>query len=110
MNPYYDVNDRPNEVGLFSLGGLSDYRGSYEFHIMLVVQHAPSGRIFYAEDAGCSCPTPFEDFYFASPEGTNLQEIKIGDSFMSFQREVESFPASQEERDDLLSRVKAALK
>lgn len=110
MNPYYDTNDRPNEVGLVKLGELDEADLCYEYNTLLVVKHEPTGRVFYATDSGCSCPTPFEHYHFSGPDETNLDEIKAGDSFTSFQREVEGFPASQEERDELLTSVKAALK
>lgn len=34
---------------------------SYQFNMTRVYQHAPTGKLFYAEDSGCSCPSPFED-------------------------------------------------
>jgi hypothetical protein len=110
MNPYYDTNNKPNEVGLVKLGELDEADLSYEYNTLLVVKHEPTGRIFYATDSGCSCPTPFEDYHFSDPDNTNLEEIKVGDSFTSFQREVEGFPVPQEERGELLTVVKAALK
>lgn len=110
MNPYYDTNDKPNEVGLVKLGELDEADLFYEYNTLLVVKHEPTGRIFYATNSGCSCPTPFGDYHFSEPDNTNLEEIKGGDSFTSFQREVEGFPVPQEKRDELLTTVKAALK
>lgn len=109
MNPYYDTNYKTNEVGLVKLGELDEADLSYEYNKLLVVKHEPTGRVFYAIDAGCSCPTPFEDHHFNDPDNTSLKEIKVGDSFMSFQRDVEGFPVSQSERDELLTAVKGAL-
>ncbi len=37
-----------------------DLGGSYEFDQLIVVR-APDGTLWAAHDAGCSCPTPFED-------------------------------------------------
>lgn len=34
---------------------------SYAYNIFVVYQHA-DGRLFYAQDGGCSCPSPFEDY------------------------------------------------
>lgn len=111
MNIYYDVNHRlVNEDGLIQLGELDEADLSYEFNMLCVVKHEPTGRIFYATDAGCSCPIPFESYYFKGPDDTNLVEIKFGDSWESFQREVEDFPATRSEKDELLIEVKAALK
>lgn len=109
MNVYYDVNDEPNSYGLSWVGTLDEPNLSYEYHTLLVVQHT-TGRLFYAEDSGCSCPTPFEDFHFESPDDNNLTEITKGDSFESFTRDVESFPVVQSERDGLLYKVKQLLK
>ena len=109
MNVYYDTNDRPNDAGLVSFGVLDEDGLSYEYNTLLVVKHEPTGRLFYATDAGCSCPTPFEDYHFYGPDHTNMTEIKAGDSFTSFQREVEGFPATHEERENLLTLVKSAL-
>lgn len=34
---------------------------SYRFDETNIYLHKPTGRIFYASDSGCSCPSPFED-------------------------------------------------
>jgi hypothetical protein len=104
-NVYYN-----NIEGLSKVGGLEEDNLSHEFNILLVIKHDLTGRVFYAADSGCSCPTPFEDCYFNGPDDTNLDEICIGDSLTSFQREVERFPSSNEEREDLIAAVKGVLK
>lgn len=38
-----------------------DTADSYEFDTVKVWQHIETGRVFAAQDSGCSCPTPFED-------------------------------------------------
>lgn len=54
MNMY----DNPEKFGL-KLIGMVDIAGSYQFDMFVVWK---DGRRFcYAQDAGCSCPTPFED-------------------------------------------------
>ena len=35
--------------------------GSYEFDLTVVLKRESDGQLFYAEDSGCSCPTPFEN-------------------------------------------------
>src|SRR5699024_9882982 len=34
---------------------------SYEFDMTRVYRKISTGELFYAEDSGCSCPSPFED-------------------------------------------------
>jgi hypothetical protein len=53
INPYYDFSI-PRIV--FERAG-----GSYEFDT-LCFWATDDGRVFTAQDSGCSCPTPFEDF------------------------------------------------
>jgi hypothetical protein len=43
------------------------------------------------------------------PDHHNLSEIKPGDAFASFMRGVDSFPAWQSGREELLSKVKALM-
>lgn len=54
-NIYYT----PEEYGL-KVVGVIDTGGSYEFD-MTVVLKDEDDNLFYVQDAGCSCPTPFED-------------------------------------------------
>lgn len=56
MSIYYS----PEDHGLEVFGELDEPNMSYEFH-MLVVWQSKDGRLWYAEDSGCSCPSPFED-------------------------------------------------
>lgn len=43
------------------LGSIEWRDYSYEFDLTAVFIHKASGRLFAADDAGCSCPSPFED-------------------------------------------------
>lgn len=52
-----------------------DRGGSYEFDKVVAWRHKPSGRLFFGQDAGCSCPYPFENDWFESPTDTSLTEI-----------------------------------
>jgi len=104
MNVYYD-----NIEGLTKIGELDELDLSYAYNTLLVFRHDATGRVFYAHDAGCSCPSPFEDYNFNSPEDNNLDEITVA-SFDGFEREVNKFPVSQHERNELIDSVKAALK
>lgn len=57
VNVYYN----PEKCNLTQIGMLSDPDASWSFNDLVVWQHV-DGRIFYATDSGCSCPTPFEDY------------------------------------------------
>ena len=59
-NVYYD----PAASGLVSVDSLDESGLCYEFNTLMVVKHKATGRVFYAHDSGCSCPTPFENFSF----------------------------------------------
>lgn len=56
-DPYY----QPEAFGLRKVDELYDPEASYSFDMLVVWQH-DDGRLFYATDAGCSCPSPYEDF------------------------------------------------
>lgn len=55
MNVYYD----PEKFGLTKVAEI-DTAGGYEFDITVVFRKE-DGSFWYAQDSGCSCPTPFED-------------------------------------------------
>ncbi len=51
----------PESLGLTTLGELDDRREDYQFS-MFVVWTGNDGRLYWADDSGCSCPMPFEDY------------------------------------------------
>jgi hypothetical protein len=57
-----DVYSAPEKHGLELLGEVEWTEGSYEFDLTAVWKDKESGRLFWASDSGCSCPSPFEDF------------------------------------------------
>lgn len=63
----------------------------YEYDTFIVLRHIPSGRLFYANDSGCSCPTPFEDFFFKGPDDTNMIEIRAGHAMDHFKAALEEW-------------------
>lgn len=67
-NLYYN----PEAANLKTIGELDRSGGSYEYDTFVVWKHS-DGRIFCAEDSGCSCPTPFGDF-------TRLEDLTLVDS------------------------------
>lgn len=55
-NIYYS----PEKYGLRTIGEVDFSSGSYEFDTLVVWQDVETGRLYYAEDSGCSCPCPFD--------------------------------------------------
>lgn len=59
MSEYYnDPVNSPEKYGLELVGQVEWSSGYYEFDTTAVLKNA-DGRFCYAEDSGCSCPTPF---------------------------------------------------
>lgn len=54
-----DVYHQPEEFGLTIVASAARYE-DYGFD-MFVVWRDADGNLLYASDAGCSCPSPFED-------------------------------------------------
>lgn len=79
-NVYY----YPEKHHLVVLGELDDPASSYDFNTIMVWKHEQTGRVYWAQDSGCSCPSPFEDFNGIA----DLTEI-TDETFADFQRAVE---------------------
>ena len=95
-NPYYD----PEACGLKQLGMMDD-ADSYEFHILVLWQDVKSGKLYYAVDSGCSCPTPFED-YQSLADLTPLNQR----SWKAFETDVDGYRLDRGEKDALLKVAK----
>lgn len=74
-----DVYYQPDKFGLTVVHEIDDPNASYSFDMLVLWRHA-DGRLFYASDAGCSCPSPFEDY-------TSLDDLTelTDDSFAAFE-------------------------
>jgi len=55
LNPYYS----PESLGLTTVATVED-EPDYDFQILAI--WSDGKRFYWAEDTGCSCPTPFEDY------------------------------------------------
>lgn len=55
---------------------------AYEFDTILVVRDTATGDLYAGHDAGCSCPTPFEDFKGLG----DFTQIRSEDDFTAFVR------------------------
>lgn len=56
-NIYYN----PEKFGLVPVGEIDWSDGCYQFNLTVIWRRDIDGHLVYAEDAGCSCPSPFED-------------------------------------------------
>ncbi len=57
MDPYYN----PADFGLETVGEIDFSSGEYEFDLTVIWRRISDGAFVYADDSGCSCPSPFED-------------------------------------------------
>ena len=51
----------PEKFGLRVVGAVERPDLSWEFDMIVVWQDIETLRLYYAQDSGCSCPSPFED-------------------------------------------------
>jgi hypothetical protein len=56
-NPYYD----PAAYGLELVGDVEWDDEPYQFNMTAVWRSTTTGQLYYADDSGRSCPSPFED-------------------------------------------------
>ena len=97
-----NVRDNPEKYDLTIVVEM-DSGGSYDFDIHIVWKHK-DGTLYYAHDAGCSCPHPFEDF----EDLESLEKIEK-DHFGSFQDRINLLDAfDMTERAQFLRKVKEA--
>jgi len=54
--------DNPEKHGLVLLGDIEWSRESYEFNMTAVWHEPATGAFYWADDSGCSCPSPFETY------------------------------------------------
>lgn len=84
--------------------GLDD---GYGFDYRIVWRHRGSGKLYTARDAGCSCPSPFEDY-------TKLEDLDELTDMVALREEVRSDDASRfleaGEAQTFLDKVSRALR
>ncbi len=98
-NIYYS----PERFGL-TVMWMVEHEPNYDFD-MCVVWKDREGQLYWAQDAGCSCPCPFEDF-----GGVDDLTPLTMDSYDELRRFVQDnrYPAADVR--DLLDRVRRALR
>ncbi len=56
-----DLYYAPEKFGLTTIGEVDFSSGDYCFDYTVVWQRQEDGAFLFGDDAGCSCPSPFED-------------------------------------------------
>lgn len=59
MSTHY-LHDDDNYESVWSVW--YDYGSSYDWHVVDLFRHKPTGDLFVGSDSGCSCNSPFEVF------------------------------------------------
>jgi hypothetical protein len=59
----YDLNiySSPEKHGLTMVGEVEWGDGNYSFDLTTVWRDTKTGALYFADDSGCSCPSPYED-------------------------------------------------
>lgn len=76
MTLYYS----PEDYGAELIGAI-DVAGAWEYAIFLVLKDKSTGKLYYGQESGCSCPIPFEGYNSV----TELREIT---DYAAFAREI----------------------
>ena len=84
-----DLYYNPEKFGYELVGELDEEDLCYEFHMLCVWKRVSDGRLFWAEDWGCSCPSPFECFTDPSGEWPD----PIDSTRAAYLQAISGFPA-----------------
>jgi hypothetical protein len=105
-----EVYYSPEKYNLVIVGTLDEENLSYEFNMLCVWHHTPTGRVYYGQDSGCSCPSPFEGYYSTNgdPGATGLDQV-TDETWIAFKSAVDDFPADAADKVELLAKVNALL-
>lgn len=95
MSLYYS----PEEYGLFTVGEIDWSDGNYAFDYTVIWRNADS-QFFYAEDSGCSCPSPFERAGLDDLTACTLSDLQAHLEA----RLDEEYPASKTDERDIQER------
>jgi hypothetical protein len=94
-NPYYS----PECLNLTIIDSL-DEDINWEFNIVLLWQHNETKELYWAQDSGCSCPTPFEDY-------NTLEDLNClhKGNWNAFEQDVRGMNVSKGEKQQMLRKA-----
>lgn len=58
---YTDVYSKPENYGLEIVGSIDWLMEAYGFDMTVVWRDKETQQLYYLDDSGCSCPSPYED-------------------------------------------------
>lgn len=98
----------PEKYGLEIIGEVDFSDGCWQFDSLVVWRRIEDGQLFYGEDSGCSCPSPFEDvadvhgLVTATPHeiAKRIGERQVDNAALSWRGNY-----GQQEGTDLISKV-----
>jgi hypothetical protein len=76
-----DVYHQPEHFGLEIVGEVEWSDGCYQYDMTVVWKNA-AGELFTADDAGCSCPIPFEYYTNLSSLGEPWNFYRLASALM----------------------------
>lgn len=101
MYIYYN----PEELGLEVVDTLGECGLDYAFNTLIVWKNN-NGELFWAQDSGCSCPVPFEDY----TKIEDLNPIVSNGDYDRFEKAVNNFPVDPISRIAIKRKVRQLLK
>lgn len=72
----HSIYYNPEKFGLIPVDQIDWSSGCYEFDITAVWKRIVDGQLLYAEDSGCSCPSPFESVGIDDLTACTPQELQ----------------------------------
>lgn len=79
--PYYsdfkDVSSDPECFGLVQVAEAERSEPCYSFDTIVVWYREEDNKYYWAQDSGCSCPSPFEDFGCRMSGDETLDSVEI---------------------------------
>jgi hypothetical protein len=103
------VNDpygSPEQFGLTTIAELERSDGNYQFDLLVLWRRTSDGAVVWAEDSGCSCPSPFED--------TGVEDLQVLNShtWPEFERAARAVDPTTEPKTvaDFLDKAREALR
>jgi len=66
MRHFEDIYASPEKHGLRIVESHEEEGLDYEFHMVVLWEDIKTKKRYWGEDSGCSCPSPFENYYSVS--------------------------------------------